>query len=112
MLITPMVPKVMASPIAASSSTEPSEMPYHTFCAASQAPSVWRTASAPVVAAALTSPSDDDAIACSTPKASRSPRSRTSAMASSFYGGGEPDPSALAAQRAPQQSLVGRDLSR
>ena len=29
-----MVPKVMASPIAASSSTEPSEMPYQTFCAA------------------------------------------------------------------------------
>ena len=33
MLMTPMTPKVMASPIAASSRTEPSEMPYQTFCA-------------------------------------------------------------------------------
>ena len=33
MLMTPMTPKVIASPIAASSSTEPSEMPYQAFCA-------------------------------------------------------------------------------
>ena len=31
MLITPMTPKVMARPMAASSRTEPSESPYHTF---------------------------------------------------------------------------------
>ena len=32
MLMTPMTPKVMARPIAASSSTEPSERPYQAFC--------------------------------------------------------------------------------
>ena len=32
MLMTPMTPKVMARPIAASSSTEPSESPYQAFC--------------------------------------------------------------------------------
>ena len=36
MLMTPMTPKVMASPMAASSSTEPSEIPYQAFCTASQ----------------------------------------------------------------------------
>ena len=40
MLITPITPKVMASPMAASSSTEPREMPYQTFCATCQAASV------------------------------------------------------------------------
>ena len=35
MLMTPITPKVMASPMAASSSTEPSEMPYQAFCTAS-----------------------------------------------------------------------------
>ncbi len=33
MLITPITPKVMASPTAASSSTEPSDSPNQTFCA-------------------------------------------------------------------------------
>ena len=32
MLMTPITPKVMASPIAASSSTEPSDRPYQAFC--------------------------------------------------------------------------------
>ncbi len=36
MLMTPMTPKVMARPIAASSSTEPSEMPYQMFWPADQ----------------------------------------------------------------------------
>ena len=36
MLMTPITPKVMARPIAASSSTEPSETPYHAFCTADQ----------------------------------------------------------------------------
>ena len=36
MLMTPMTPKVMARPMAASSSTEPSDRPYQTFCATSQ----------------------------------------------------------------------------
>ncbi len=34
MLMTPMTPNVMASPMAASSSTEPSERPYQAFCTA------------------------------------------------------------------------------
>ncbi len=41
MLMTPITPKVMARPMAASSSTEPSEMPYQTFCAMPQARWVW-----------------------------------------------------------------------
>src|SRR4029077_6443332 len=61
MLMTPMVPKVMASPIAASSSTEPSEMPYQMFCATSQAAIVWRIDSTPAGAASLTSPAARDA---------------------------------------------------
>ena len=36
MLMTPMTPKVMARPMAASSRTEPSEMPYQMFCPADQ----------------------------------------------------------------------------
>ena len=36
MLMTPITPKVMARPIAASSSTEPSESPYQAFCTALQ----------------------------------------------------------------------------
>ena len=39
MLMTPMTPKVMARPIAASSSTEPSEMPYQMFWPAAQSAS-------------------------------------------------------------------------
>ena len=34
MLMTPITPNVMARPIAASSSTEPSESPYQAFCSA------------------------------------------------------------------------------
>jgi len=34
MLMTPITPKVMARPIAASSRTEPSDRPYQAFCAA------------------------------------------------------------------------------
>ncbi len=32
MLMTPITPKVMARPMAASSSTEPSDRPYQAFC--------------------------------------------------------------------------------
>ena len=49
MLMTPMTPKVMARPIAASSSTEPSEMPYQTFWPADQMAS---ELSMPAIAAA------------------------------------------------------------
>ena len=48
MLMTPMTPKVMARPMAASSSTEPSDMPYQTFWPTSQSASV---ASMPAIAA-------------------------------------------------------------
>ena len=111
MLITPMVPKVMASPIAASSSTEPSEMPYQTFCATSQAAIVWRIASAPAVAASLTSPSDDAAVACNTAKASRSPRSRTSAIASTFCAAGASEASTLAARASLIERLMRASFS-
>ena len=40
MLMTPITPKVMARPIAASSSTEPSEMPYQAFCTVDHSASV------------------------------------------------------------------------
>ena len=48
MLMTPMTPKVMARPIAASSSTEPSEMPYQTFWPASHSASVLSILAMPV----------------------------------------------------------------
>ena len=35
-LMTPMTPKVMASPMAASSRTEPSDRPYQAFCTVDQ----------------------------------------------------------------------------
>ena len=57
MLITPMTPKVMARPMAASSSTEPSEIPYQAFCTAFQSASrFWMAAMA--VAAAFTTGAD------------------------------------------------------
>ena len=84
MLMTPIVPKVMASPMAARSSTEPSEMPYQTFWAICQAASVCSTESAPAVAAVLTSPSEAAATVLRMPSESRSARSRTTAMAASF----------------------------
>ncbi len=51
MLMTPITPKVMARPMAASSSTEPSESPYQAFCAAVQiARPLWIEAMASVAA--------------------------------------------------------------
>jgi len=51
--MTPITPNVMASPIAASSSTEPSEMPYQAFCTDSH--STRRFLIAPIAAPALLS---------------------------------------------------------
>ena len=111
MLITPMVPKVMASPIAASSSTEPSEMPYQTFCAASQAASDWRTEAAAAVAAALISGSDALLMAaCRTLSASRLPRSRTTSSASSFCCLGASETSTTAARASLEGGLDARVL--
>ena len=51
MLMTPMTPKVMARPMAASKSTEPSEIPYQAFCTASQTPRrFWMAATATAAA--------------------------------------------------------------
>ena len=54
MLMTPMTPNVMASPIAASSSTEPSESPYQAFCAASHSTSPFWIAATASLAARVT----------------------------------------------------------
>ncbi len=52
MLMTPITPKVMARPMAASSSTEPSESPYQAFCTVFQIASVvWILPRAAVAAA-------------------------------------------------------------
>ena len=57
MLMTPITPKVMARPMAASSSTEPSDNPYQMFCTwAQRARRVWM-ALAPSSAEAFTRPS-------------------------------------------------------
>ena len=53
MLMTPITPKVMASPIAASSSTEPSDRPYQAFCTIDHiARLLWIEAIAPAAACA------------------------------------------------------------
>ncbi len=57
MLITPITPNVMARPMAARSSTEPSEMPYQAFCTASQTASLFLIA--PMAAAALVATAGD-----------------------------------------------------
>ena len=60
---------------------------------------------------ALTSPSDDAAVACSTPRASRSPRSRTRAMASSFCAAGASEASTLAARASLIERLMRASFS-
>ena len=82
MLMTPITPKVMASPIAASSSTEPSEMPYHRFCAMLQTArrlsmALMASASAWAMAGGWSA-----GTALRTARESRSPRSRRTLMAS------------------------------
>ena len=51
MLMTPITPKVMARPMAASSSTEPSEMPYQAFWTPDQIASVFCIAEVALAAA-------------------------------------------------------------
>ena len=53
MLMMPITPKVMARPMAASSSTEPSESPYQAFCTVDQIASVCCTEPTAAVAAAF-----------------------------------------------------------
>ena len=54
MLMTPITPKVIASPIAASSSTEPSDSPYQAFCTVAQTASCFWIAVTASRAARLT----------------------------------------------------------
>ena len=70
MLITPITPKVMASPMAASSSTEPSEMPYQAFCTVFQMPSRLRMAAAALAAAFTTGAAVPAGRLCKSPSAS------------------------------------------
>ena len=82
MLMTPITPKVMARPIAASSNTEPSESPYQAFCSGApesqDCPGSWRWLTpppgAPPGGRSAGSPS-------MRPSASWSPRSRITAIA-------------------------------
>ena len=83
MLMTPITPKVMASPIAASSSTEPSESPYQAFCSAVHMARLFSIEAMASVAAFLTAGGALAGRPPSKPSASWSPRWRTIAMASS-----------------------------
>src|SRR5262245_49364093 len=84
MLITPITPKVMASPMAASSSTEPSERPYQAFCTIDHiARLLWIEEIAPVTAFA-TSGGWSAPRLVSSAIASWSPSALMTAMASSL----------------------------
>ena len=84
MLMTPITPKVMARPIAASSSTEPSETPYQTFCAAPQTARLDSMPAAASVAACCTGPGVPLAMLFRSERASRSPRAATMPTAAIF----------------------------
>ena len=74
MLMMPMTPNVMARPMAASSSTEPSDRPYQMFCTLRHSASfAWMLADA-LSAASFTRPSLDAPMVVSTLTASWSPR--------------------------------------
>ena len=81
MLMTPMTPKVMARPMAASSSTEPSESPYQAFCTVLHSSSVRATEVRAAVTAACTSGGRSGGKPSSRPSESWSPRSRISFVA-------------------------------
>ena len=81
MLMTPMTPKVMASPAAASSSTEPSDRPYTTSCASDHSRSVRSSSATAAAAAADTAAGWPAASDPSRLRASRSPRWRNTTTA-------------------------------
>ena len=85
MLMMPITPKVMARPIAASSSTEPSETPYQQFCSACQMLSIQWMELAAAAAALFTAGEASGAAAIWFTKfrASPSPRAFSVAMAES-----------------------------
>ncbi len=82
MLITPMTPNVMASPMAASASTEPSESPYQAFCRALQSASPLCIEAAASVAAFFTAGELLAGTSASNATASWSPRLPITPMAS------------------------------
>ncbi len=85
MLITPITPKVTASPIAASSRTEPSEIPYQRFWAALHSASRSSTSAIASCAAAFTASGRSRAASePSSALASWSPRASITAMAATM----------------------------
>ncbi len=82
MLMTPITPNVMASPIAASSKTDPSERPYHAFCTTSQMASWFLIEATASRAARMTATGVSGGRLDRSAKASWSPRSRITATAS------------------------------
>ena len=84
MLITPMTPKVMARPMAASSRTEPREIPYQAFCTASHRTSRFLIAAIVVVAAFMTAGEVSAGRLERSASASWSPRWRAMSTAASF----------------------------
>ena len=84
MLMTPMTPKVMARPMAASSSTEPSESPYQAFCTIDHNASLFWIAEVAAAAACAIIGGCSPLRPVSSASASWSPRARMMAMASSF----------------------------
>src|SRR5882757_4869035 len=84
MLMTPITPKVMASPIAASSSTEPSDSPYQAFCTVDHSARLLWIAEIAEAAALATSGGWSLPRPVSIARASWSPRALTTATASSL----------------------------
>ena len=85
MLMTPITPKVMASPIAASSSTEPSDSPYQAFCTVAQiASSFWIEVDARLARRAGPAAGASAGRPASRFSASWSPRARITPTASSL----------------------------
>ena len=84
MLMTPITPKVMARPIAASSSTEPSDRPYQAFCTQDHIASLLWIAAIALAAACATAGGWSAPRSVNIASASWSPRALTVAMASSF----------------------------
>ena len=111
MLMTPITPNVMARPMAASSSTEPSDRPYQAFCSACHRFSVKPMEEAAAAAAALTAGDASGAAAArfTSLSASPSPRAFRVAMAAS-RSASEPAPevATMAARGLEQRGLDGR----
>ena len=84
MLMTPITPKVMARPMAASSSTEPSDRPYQAFCTIDHSARLRWMAAVAFAAALAIAAGWSPVSPVSSASASWSPRALMVAMASSF----------------------------